>query len=309
MEENRSTLSVTNINSIIEELNGYNYNNQLILIPYTQFSANISKKHKNLNDQFRVEYTTLILILSGSIDIAINYKSHQFKKNYLVVIGPGSSIQIENTSAEFMAYFLSFSETFVIDTILDRKPIPSNRFVDIKESPGTQLSEEQSYALKYSIDRIFYYMRLNEHNYIKDMLHNTFYNLILEISNIYTTIDNQQNNKGILPRKDLLMHQFVSLLHKYADKEHSPSFYSNQMCISTQYLSLILKEATGKTTSEMIATEIIARAKALLRTPGTTIVQVVDALNFADQSTFGKFFKKNTGITPKKYQESYASPK
>ncbi|MBR5184398.1 MAG: AraC family transcriptional regulator, partial [Bacteroidales bacterium] len=96
---------------------------------------------------------------------------------------------------------------------------------------------------------------------------------------------------------------------KYADKEHSPSFYSNQMCISTQYLSLILKEATGKTATEMIATEIIARAKALLRTPGTTIVQVVDALNFADQSTFGKFFKKNTGITPKKYQESYASPK
>lgn len=296
------------IKALVEELNGYNFNNQLILIPCTQYSLNKIKHQQENQENFIFGHTTFILVLSGNLKMSINYIPHSFDKNMWIVIGHGATINIEKSSADFMSYILSFSETFVIDTILDRKPIPSNRFVDIKESPGSLLTDEQTNSLKYSIDRIFYYMRLKEHNFLKDMLHNTFYNLILETSNIYIEVDNQRDRSKVIPRKDLLIHQFMTLVHKCADKEHSPSYYANQLCISTQYLSLILKEVSGKTASDWIAVEIISRAKALLRTPGTTIAQVSDALNFADQSTFGKFFKKNAGITPKKYKDSYAIP-
>lgn len=301
-------ITAPNIFKVAQDLNGYNYNNQLVLLPCTQYSVSKIKKSHMDNENITFGHTTFILVLSGSIDININYITHKFEKNMWIVISSSSTIKIENATPDFMSYILSFSEAFVIDTILDRKPIPSNRFVDIKETPGTLITNEQTNSLKYSIDRIFYYMRLSEHNFLKDMLHNTFYNLILEISNIYLDIDNQKERKKVIPRKDMLVHQFMTLVHKYADKEHSPSYYANQLCISTQYLSLILKEVSGKTASDWIAVEIISRAKALLRTPGTTLAQVADSLHFADQSTFGKFFKKNTGITPKKYKDSYAVP-
>ncbi|MDR2384501.1 MAG: helix-turn-helix domain-containing protein, partial [Tannerella sp.] len=31
---------------------------------------------------------------------------------------------------------------------------------------------------------------------------------------------------------------------------------------------------------------------------------IADELNFGDQSSFGKFFKKHTGLTPKEYRKS-----
>ncbi|MBQ2133511.1 MAG: helix-turn-helix domain-containing protein [Bacteroidales bacterium] len=51
------------------------------------------------------------------------------------------------------------------------------------------------------------------------------------------------------------------------------------------------------------------KAKVLLRTPQLTIKEITDKLKFADQSSFGKFFKKHTGISPKKYREDYSSPR
>ena len=41
----------------------------------------------------------------------------------------------------------------------------------------------------------------------------------------------------------------------------------------------------------------------MLRNPALTIQQVASMLYFSDQSSFGKFFKKHTGITPKQYKD------
>ena len=40
-----------------------------------------------------------------------------------------------------------------------------------------------------------------------------------------------------------------------------------------------------------------------LRDPELTIQQIAEKLGFADQSSFGKFFKKHAGISPLKYRQ------
>ncbi|MCC8144545.1 MAG: AraC family transcriptional regulator [Tannerellaceae bacterium] len=40
-------------------------------------------------------------------------------------------------------------------------------------------------------------------------------------------------------------------------------------------------------------------AKALLKSTNFTIQQISDQLNFPTQSYFGRYFKKNTGMSPK----------
>jgi len=43
-------------------------------------------------------------------------------------------------------------------------------------------------------------------------------------------------------------------------------------------------------------------AKLLLETPRLTISQIAENLNFSDQSFFGKFFKKQVGLSPSSYR-------
>jgi AraC-like DNA-binding protein len=45
-------------------------------------------------------------------------------------------------------------------------------------------------------------------------------------------------------------------------------------------------------------------ASRLLRDPKLTLQQVAEELSFADQSSFGKFFRKHSGMTPLKYRQT-----
>jgi len=105
-----------------------------------------------------------------------------------------------------------------------------------------------------------------------------------------------------MKRTDSILKGFAELLGQHIMKESSLDFYAEQLCISKQYLSLIVKEKTRVTAGKIIAVMRTETASRLLRDPELTIQQIASMMSFADQSSFGKFFKKHTGISPMKYR-------
>jgi len=88
-----------------------------------------------------------------------------------------------------------------------------------------------------------------------------------------------------------------------APKRGLLEFYASKMCLSAKYLANVISAHAGKPASRWIQEYVLLEAKALLGVPNNTVAQVADALSFPDQSTFGKFFRRQTGLTPKEYQE------
>ena len=84
----------------------------------------------------------------------------------------------------------------------------------------------------------------------------------------------------------------------------SVAFYAGKLFISPKYLSLIIKESTGKSATDVIDSYVVLEAKNLLRFSGKNIQQVAYELNFPNQSSFGKYFKHLTGMSPSEYQRS-----
>ena len=82
------------------------------------------------------------------------------------------------------------------------------------------------------------------------------------------------------------------------------AFYASKLFISPKYLSLIVKETTGKSAARWIDEFVLMEAKNMLRYSGKNIQQVAYALNFSNQSSFGKYFKHLTGMSPTEYQKS-----
>ena len=87
-------------------------------------------------------------------------------------------------------------------------------------------------------------------------------------------------------------------------EETSLEFYAEELCISKQYLSLIVKEKTRVSAGKIIAVMRTEAASRMLRDPEMTIQQIASRLSFADQSSFGKFFKKHTGVSPMRYRQT-----
>ena len=100
------------------------------------------------------------------------------------------------------------------------------------------------------------------------------------------------------------MKGFAELLSKHIRTETNIEFYAEKLCISKQYLSLIVKEKTQVSVGKIISIMRVEEASRLLRDPELTLQQIAEELSFADQSSFGKFFKKHSGMTPMKYRQS-----
>jgi AraC-like DNA-binding protein len=64
----------------------------------------------------------------------------------------------------------------------------------------------------------------------------------------------------------------------------------------------VVKAVSGRTAGSWIDGYVILAAKVMLRSSANTIQEVSVALNFPNQSFFGKFFKQHVGISPREYR-------
>ncbi len=96
----------------------------------------------------------------------------------------------------------------------------------------------------------------------------------------------------------------MRLVRKHFRYERTVGFYADKLCISPKYLSLVVKEATNRSAAQIIDEYVILEAKNLLRFSGKNVQQVAYELNFPNQSSFGKYFKHLTGMSPTEFQNS-----
>ena len=100
--------------------------------------------------------------------------------------------------------------------------------------------------------------------------------------------------------RDELMFNFLQELRQHFRTERAIAFYADRLCLSPKHLSKVVKQASGRTVHNWIDEYVSTEAKALLRSTDMTVSQVADALGFASQPLFTKFFRRATGLNPSK---------
>ena len=69
------------------------------------------------------------------------------------------------------------------------------------------------------------------------------------------------------------------------------------------HLNKVLKDATGKTTTEIIASRITQEAKILLKQTDWNVSEIAQCLGFDEVAHFSNFFKKQTQVSPLIFRE------
>jgi AraC family transcriptional regulator len=72
--------------------------------------------------------------------------------------------------------------------------------------------------------------------------------------------------------------------------------------LSPRHFSRLFRKTFGTTPYRYVLDERVNEVKALLATKRLSILEIVDALGFADQSHLTNVFRKATGVTPRRYQ-------
>jgi AraC-like DNA-binding protein len=74
--------------------------------------------------------------------------------------------------------------------------------------------------------------------------------------------------------------------------------YADQLAVHVNHLNKILKEETGRTTTEFISGRMAQEAQVLLKKNSWTMAQITDSLGFTDVAHFSHFFKRQTFYSP-----------
>ena len=91
---------------------------------------------------------------------------------------------------------------------------------------------------------------------------------------------------------------------KHFKENKDVAFYADKLCITSKYLTMVIKETSGKSAKDWIVEYIILEIKALLKNTNLNIQEIAIKTNFANQFVAGRFFRKHTGMSLSQYRMS-----
>ena len=108
------------------------------------------------------------------------------------------------------------------------------------------------------------------------------------------------------------MQQYLAELSKYiqdlkegrTDEVLEIRDFASMLHIHPVHLSHTIKEVTGHSTCDLFEERLVNVSKELLLDKKLSIADIAIRLTY-DPSNFTKFFKKFTGMTPKKFREQH----
>lgn len=113
---------------------------------------------------------------------------------------------------------------------------------------------------------------------------------------------------GIIDSQSLhsspVVEQITEYIDKNFDKPLSLQELSNEVCLSSNYLSMIFKKETGKKLSDYIFEIRIEKAKDFLRDQNLRAYEISEKVGYYDSRYFGSLFKKATGMSLTEYRKN-----
>lgn len=250
---------------------------------------------------FRSDFLTVLLIVKGELTFSLNLEGYTAKQNSLIIVAPNAIKKVGVVSKDTIVSGVNFTIEFLTAIGMPKNAVELLDYFSSQFSPHWHLDRKDASALQPIIQQLNSRVTaLNEHVYGKELLYHTFYIFLYEVYGL--------SKKYAVPihhhvtRKENLVKDYTQLVQKQFRSQRNITTYAAQLNITPKYLTETVKEITGKTAGEIIDDFVLLEAKLLLDNPALSIAEIADELHFSDQSFFGKYFKRHSGLSPKEYR-------
>lgn len=248
---------------------------------------------------FKIDGGAIILCSRGEAEIAIDGKHHKVSERCEAILLDGSTLFIKRCSDDICLSAFIYSKEIAYQAMYKFDP---SFFNVIMSEPVFRNSEESLLSIKS-------YMQIISH--LQNDVHNGYSHLIVAnlLRCIMLNIYDKLKRKGELEssmtytRKEEVYSNFMSLVTENARKHRDVAFYADRLCISSRYLGGVTREVSGKTPKHLIDEFLLSEIKLMLTFSEMSIQQIADYLHFPDQSYFGRFFRRFTGMSPQSYRK------
>ena len=246
------------------------------------------------NEPHKMQRAAIVLCTSGNCRIKINLEEYEIKAPQLVTLMSGQIFELISDINGLDGYVISLSKRFI-----DKVNLPGwqHQYMKMYNNPITDIDQDMLNSLRIFY-AILYRAAKNDNNpfrlqIIENLISVFYYGGI-------SSFDSEVESN--LKYKNHIVANFLELVQQHYREERLIQYYAGRLCITPKYLSKLVKEHTGRAATDWIEQHVILEARAMLQSTDLSIQQIATTLNFPNQSFFGKYFKRATGVSPKQYR-------
>lgn len=233
---------------------------------------------------------------------SMNEDVHWIQPEELIILLPGQFVSFSEPSEDFSTVTMVISTSLFSDALSGVPRFSPHFFFYMRTHYWYPQSERD-------IPRIYNYLGMikdkvtSQDIYRRELIIHLLRYLYLELFNAYQKESTLMTARRDT-RKEELANKFFGLIMKHFKENKDVAFYADKLCITSKYLTMVIKETSGKSAKDWIVEYIILEIKALLKNTNLNIQEIAIKTNFANQSSLGRFFRKHTGMSLSQYRMS-----
>jgi AraC family transcriptional activator of pobA len=248
----------------------------------------------------RHEAYQIVWVRCGTGSYVIDSEIYPIGNNAIFILSPGRvrSLKLHQGSR---GYLLSFSTDLLHSMLAMNGSAPwFSMLDDWVACPALYVNPDRSTLLLDTITRLEWENSGNELSRI-DALRAYVQIILIQLHRCHPY---PRNHCGSI-RSLRLVERFRLLVEDHFTSRFPIREYASLLHVTEGHLNDITKRVTGKTASQFVHDRTLFEAKRLLIHENRCIADVAYRLSFKDPAYFGRFFKKNTHLSPSEFIQMF----
>lgn len=245
---------------------------------------------------YNTKYTYSIVVLRGTLHFTINNQTLDVKNNEMLIVRPFIRLKLHESKALFFCIVVKnelCNEVYEHCTVSRDVQIRSFCFHHY------HFSQDVINTLLNDYSMLKEEMKLEDYK-MKELALRSIFSVF--VSHLYSF--NAPQHEILYPirnHQEQIYNKFLTQLSLYYKKERSVSFYAEKLNVAPKYLSTVVRHFTDYSASTVIDLYVVYRIKQALYVNEQNIKTISAAYNFPNQSFFGRYFKRVSGMSPNEY--------
>ena len=244
------------------------------------------------------------LCTGGTAIIELFSMRRQISKNDLVTILPCQLASIHKVSDDFSMTFFKVDKVMFMDIMSSLGRITPDFFFHMRKDFQVPISVNEANRFLGFCRAIDFRTNNDDPAFRRETILHLLRIYYWDFYVHFQKKTRKRNTPLLNSNKESIAMKFAMLVFENRETHREVAYYADQLCISPLYLTKVIQEVNGQSARDMIADYTIIGIKALLRNADITIKDVVRQSGFSSQSSFSRFFRKHTGMSPLEYRRT-----
>lgn len=257
------------------------------------------------NERYTFGFYMIMLKTINCGSIQYGRTPYDYTDGSIVCIAPGQVVGIElKEGVQPTAVGILFHPMLIQGTSLGREIRTKFNFFSYDSNEALHVSEQEMQLFRHGLQNIKDELTHSVDSHSRNLLRMNIELLLEHLLRFYDRqfIFRKDINQNILSRFDQELHRYYEQKMHLRQGLPNVAYFADIFCLSAGYFSSLVKRETGKSVQELIMLHIVEVAKQKLLEGTLSIAEISYELGFQYPQHFTRFFKKNTGLTPREFR-------